>query len=117
MAFDKDELFEVDYGVALFGGNAGFIRSGKGVAFFSDAHSQKVTYTGGGDVDYIEFFSGAVQSTINRMLKITIGYTSGDPSSETWEFYDSDGTTVLETRVYTYTVSSGAIQSVTESIT
>lgn len=117
MAFNKDRLFEADSGVGISDGTHGIIKSGKGAAFFSKAHSQKVTYTGGGDVDYVEFFSGASQVTANRMLKITVSYTSGDPSGETWEFYDSDGTTVLETRVYSYTVSSGTIQSVTESIT
>jgi hypothetical protein len=117
MAFNIDRLFEADDGFSVVNAGAGLVRSGKGVAFFSDAHSQKVTYTVGGDVDYIEFFYGETQITANRMLKISISYTSGDPSSETWEFYDSDGTTVLETRVYTYTVSSGSIQSVTESIT
>lgn len=118
MAFSKNNLFETDEGVSIAGNTAGLIKSGKGTAFFSGASSQKVTYLNeNGDVDFIEFFSGSSQIVGNRLLKISVGYTNNEPSSETWEFYDSNGTTVLETRVYSFGITDGSIQTVTESIT
>lgn len=66
--------------------------------------SSKPTYLGNGELDFIEFFKGATQTTINRRAKATIAYDVNlDPSTETWLLYDNDGTTVLKTVVVTYT--------------
>lgn len=113
--FNKSKLFDVSEGIAFDRNNTGFVEFGKSSAYFSPEHSQKVTYSGD-DISYIEFFFSNTQTTANRVLKISINYTLGEPSSEVWEFFDSNGTSVLETRTYTYTLSSGKISTVTESI-
>jgi len=66
--------------------------------------SSKPTYNINGELDYIEFFKSATQTTINRRGKATITYDVNlDPATETWELYDVDGTTVLKTVIVTYT--------------
>lgn len=78
--------------------------------------SQKITYSGT-DISFVEFFETSSQITANRRAKVTITYTSGNPSSEQWLIYDTDGTTVLRTVTYTYTLTSGDITSMSEATT
>ena len=73
--------------------------------FVWDTSSKPIFHTTGandGELDYVEYFKGATQTTINRRGKVTMAYDGSlNPISETWLWYDpSDGTTVL----YTYTI-------------
>jgi len=66
--------------------------------------SQKPTYLGNGELDFIEFFKGPTQITANRT---TLAYDVNlNPTAETWLVYKSDGTTVEKTIVYTHTFIS-----------
>jgi len=75
--------------------------------------STKPTYLPNGEIDYIEYFKGPTQTTINRKTKVIIAYDGNlDPLTETWELYDNDGVTILKTVVITYTfVSSDLTKS------
>ena len=116
MALDTSKLFEVEKGVSIEG-TLGFMVAGRSLVEFSPAGSQKVTYLGGGDIDYIEFFDSLTQTTPNRIAKCTVTYTSDDPTSETWRIYDSDGSTVIETQVYSYTYTSDDLTKMEQVIT
>lgn len=60
--------------------------------------SQKLTYLVNGDLDFIEIFTTATQTTTNRIAKSTIAYdVNFNPLSETWLVYDTNGTSVLRT--------------------
>ena len=69
--------------------------------------SQKPIFLANGDVDYVEFFEGATQTTINRRMRVDLTYdTSLNPTVEVWQVFDpADGTTVLETGTLTHTWS------------
>lgn len=69
--------------------------------------TQKPTYLGNGEIDFIEFFNSATQTTANRFAKVTLAYSGDDPISETWVIYDTNGTTVLRTLTITHTWSAG----------
>lgn len=75
-----------------------------------------VTYSSG-DPSSISFFNSATQIDANRIAKCDLVLSSGDPSTETWLIYDTDGTTVLRTITYTYTVSSNVITGVARAVT
>lgn len=77
----------------------------------------KIGYLGNGDVDYVEFFNSASQVTANRIARVDLTYSSGDPATEAWKVYDTNGTTILETTTLTYSYSSGDIDNVTVSVT
>lgn len=114
MAIDKNNLFEVEGGVSVNGNSAGIALVGKSLLQFGPDTSQKVVYNAQGDVDYIEFYESASQTTGNRKVKAVITYSGSDPVSETWSIYDSDGTTVVETRTYSYTYTLGNITNMSE---
>lgn len=72
---------------------------------FPDA-SAKVTYTVGGEIDYVEYFDGLVQTTPNRIIRVDIAYDGNlNPTTETWKYYDTDGTTILRTITLTHSWS------------
>jgi hypothetical protein len=52
---------------------------------------------GGGDLDFLEFFNSPTQITANRIARVDMTYSGGNPATEVWKIYDSDGTTVLRT--------------------
>lgn len=112
---DKDRLFEIDNGIALPHLQAGLVQFGKSAAWFSNVVSQKVTYSGD-NISSIEFYVTAAQLLTDRVVKVEISYTSGNPTSEVWSLYDSDGTTILETRTVTYTYTGDNITSASEVI-
>lgn len=76
----------------------------------------KISYTGSGDVDFVEFYNSASQITANRIARVDLTYSSGDPATEAWKVYDTDGSTILETTTLTYSYSSGDINNVTVSV-
>jgi len=81
---------------------------GRDVTALVPDRTNKVVYLGNGEVDYIEIFQGATQTEANRILKIQMAYDgNSDPSTETWSYYDTDGTTVLRTVIYTHTFTGG----------
>lgn len=75
-----------------------------------------ITYTSD-QITSASFFNSATQIDANRIAKVDVTYSSGDPSTETWLIYDTDGTTVLRTITYTYTVSSNVITGVARAVT
>lgn len=79
--------------------------------------SQLPTYSSG-DVTAITFYKNSTQITANRIAAVSITYTSGEPTSETWTLYsDIDGTTVLKTYTITHTWSSGNLTNTTTATT
>ena len=80
--------------------------------------SMKPTFLGNSEIDYVEYFSGVVQTTINRRLKITMSYDMDlNPTKEVWEWFSiSNGTTVLETITLTH-VWSGVDLTKSEEVT
>jgi len=72
-----------------------------------------------GEINFLEIFKGATQTTINRIVRVDITYDGGrDPTVEAWKIYDNtDGTTVLRTITLTHTWVSGDITKTTEVIT
>jgi len=80
--------------------------------------SQKVTYLGNDNVDFIEFFTTATQITANRRARMDATYTGDDLTSEVWKIYSpSDGTTVLRTITFTHVYVSNVYQSSSEVTT
>ena len=75
--------------------------------------SQKPTYLGNGEIDFVEYFKGAVQTTVNRIKRVDVAYTGDDPTSEVWKLYDTDGTTVLKTVTFTHTWSGNELTNTT----
>jgi hypothetical protein len=67
-------------------------------------NSQKATYLGNGEVDYVEIFSGPSQITANRVARVDMAYDGSlNPTTETWVHYDpADGSTVLKTHTKTH---------------
>lgn len=78
--------------------------------------SLKPTYLGNGDIDFVEFYTGATQTTGFRRAKVTVAYDgSFNPTSETWLIYSpSDGTTILRTITLTHTWSGVNLTASTE---
>ena len=69
----------------------------------SPTESQAVTYIASGDVDVVSVYSSPTQITANRIADITLGYSGGNPTTETWRYFDpADGTTVLQTSTLTH---------------
>ena len=77
--------------------------------------TQKITYLANGDVNFVEYFNSATQINANRIAKITIGYTSEDPTSETALVYDTDGVTTSRTITSTFTYTSGDVTGISRS--
>jgi len=73
--------------------------------FTTPDFSFKPTYLGNGELDYVEYFEGATQTTINRRLRVDMTYDGSlNPTVETWAFYNpSDGTSILRTIAVTHT--------------
>jgi hypothetical protein len=80
---------------------------------YGPANSQKVTYLGGGDVDFVEIFNSASQVTANRRAKILLAYSGGKVSTETISLFDTNGTSVLKTVTLTHSYSGDDYQSTT----
>jgi len=75
-----------------------------------DASEKPTFHTTGandGELDYVEYFEGTTQTTINRRGRVDFTYDGSlNPLTEVWKIYDpSDGTTVLETGTITHTWS------------
>jgi len=70
-----------------------------------------------GEIDFIEIFSGAIQTTPNRRFRCDITYDAGrDPTIQTWKTYDpADGITVLSTKTLTNTWVNGDLTKVVEA--
>lgn len=115
---DPNEDYLAAKGIA-FGNDDNFLieKIGRVILEKLQDGSQKPTYLVNGDVDYIEFFNSSTQITANRIAKVTLGYTTNNVTSETWVFYDTDGTTVLRTITLTHTYSSNDWTNTTEATT
>lgn len=75
-------------------------------------YTEVVTYLANGDVNYIEFFNGTTQTTINRIARVDITYSGNNPTQENWRIYaTSDGTTVLKTFTVTNSFSGNDLTS------
>lgn len=80
--------------------------------------SIKVTYNAAGDVETVETFITSTQITTNRLSKTTVAYDVDlNPTSETLEIYDTDGTTVLRTVTFTYSITDFDLDTAEMSIT
>lgn len=81
-------------------------------------NSQKPTYLGSGEVDFIEIFSSSSQVTANRVVRVDFTYDANlNPTTEVWKHYDTaDGTTVLKTFTLTH-IWTGADYTKTTSAT
>lgn len=68
-------------------------------------NSQKATYLGDGELDFIEIFSVSTQITANRIARVDFTYDANiNPITEVWKHFDTaDGTTVLKTFTLTHT--------------
>lgn len=75
-----------------------------------------ITYTSD-QITSASFYNSATQINANRIAKVDITYSSDDPSTEIWLIYDTNGTSVLRTITYTYTVSSNVITGVARAVT
>ena len=72
--------------------------------YFGPTNSEKATYLGNGEVDFVEFFSNPSQVVANRVAKVTFTYDGNlNPTGEVLLLYDTDGTTVLKTVTFTHT--------------
>lgn len=84
----------------------------------SPDQSEKPTYNASGDLDYIEIFKSSTQTTGNRRAKITMAYDANKyPTSETWQIFDTNGTSVLRTVTYTYTITASQLTNAVEATT
>lgn len=81
--------------------------------------SYKPVFLGNGELDYVEVFEGATQTTAQRRLRIDMTYDGSlNPTVEVRKFYDpSDGTTVLRTITVTHTWSGVDLTKSTEVTT
>lgn len=83
--------------------------------YYGPTNSEKAAYLGNGEVDYVEFFKNATQTTGNRIAKATFTYDGNlNPTSEIILVYDADGTTVLKTMTFTHTFISGDYDKTTQ---
>jgi len=88
------------------------------VKFTCPDASQKATFLSSKELDFVEFFDGATQTTPNRRVRVDSVYTGIDLTSEVWKIYDpSDGTTVLRTITHTHTYTGGVYEKTTEVTT
>lgn len=78
--------------------------------------SYKPAFLGNGEIDSVEIYEGATQTTEFRRVKITMAYDGSlNPVTETWDFYDpNDGTTILRTITVTHTWSGVDLTKSTE---
>lgn len=80
--------------------------------------SYKPDYLANGDVNFVEIFDGATQTTINRRVRVDVTYSGDDPSTEVWKIYDpADGTTVLRTITLTHTFTGDDLTKTVEATT
>jgi hypothetical protein len=81
--------------------------------------SQKPDFLANGEVNYVEFYESATQTTINRRVRVDMTYDGSlNPTTEVWKYYDpSDGTTVLRTITLTHTWSGVDLTKSTEVTT
>jgi hypothetical protein len=85
---------------------------GRDVTVLVPDRSSAATYLGNGEVDYIEIFNGATQTTPNRIARVDMTYDGSlNPTAESWKIYDTDGTTILRTVVLNHTFSGADYQS------
>lgn len=74
--------------------------------YYGPTNSEKATYLGNGELDYVEFFKNSTQTTGNRICKATFTYDGNlNPTSEIIQLYDTDGTTILKTLTFTHNFS------------
>lgn len=81
--------------------------------------SYKPDFLANGEINFVEIYSGATQTTINRRVRVDLTYDGSlNPTVEAWKFYDeSDGTTVLRTITITHTWSGVDLTKSTEVTT
>lgn len=81
--------------------------------------SYKYDYTVAGEVNFVEVYEGATQTTINRRLRVDMTYDGNlNPTIEAWKFYDpADGTSILRTITITHTWSGVDLIKSTEVTT
>lgn len=89
------------------------------LSFVKPDFSQKVTYNGDGTINFVEWFKGATQTTINRRAKNTLAYDANlFPLTETLVIYSpTDGTTILRTITLTNTYTGADLTSANEVTT
>lgn len=110
------EAFEVDTATAV----ADNVLVGSTVQailnkYYGPTNSEKATYLGNGEVDFIEFFSTPTQVVANRVAKATFTYDGNlNPTSEAIQLYDTNGTTVLKTLTFTHTFIGGDYDKTTQ---
>lgn len=75
--------------------------------------TQKPSYLGNGEIDYIETFNSATQINANRILRADMTYNADiNPLTEVWKIYDTDGVTVLRTITFTYAYTGNDITNI-----
>lgn len=81
--------------------------------------SYKPDFLANGEVNFLEVFDGATQTTAQRRLRVDMTYDGSlNPTVEAWKFYDpADGTTVLRTITVTHTWSGVDLTKSTEVTT
>lgn len=74
------------------------------------------SYNVNGTINYIEYFSSAVEITANRIFRVDLTYDADlQPLTEAWKAYSkADGTTVLKTVTRTYTWTAGQLTNKTQ---
>jgi hypothetical protein len=83
--------------------------------YFGPTNSELPTYLANGEVNFIEYFKSATQTTGNRIAKVTFTYDASlNPTTETLQLFDTDGTTVLKTVTYTHTFVSSEFTKTTQ---
>jgi hypothetical protein len=78
--------------------------------------SQKPEYDMDDRVELITFYRSATQTTPNRHSKVEISYTGDQPDQEIWQFYASDGTTVIKTETITYTWTADVLTNAVKAV-
>lgn len=101
MGNDLNKAFEIDDG--LINDGAVVIE-----ALTGQTRSTQVIYTGD-LVTQIVYFKSPSRNTTDRLARATISYSGDNVSTAVYDFYDTDGTTVLSTKTVTYTYNGDTV--------
>ncbi len=84
---------------------------------YGPTNSELPAYLGNGELDYVEFFRSATQTTGNRIAKVAFTYDGSlNPTSEVIQLFDADGTTVLKTVTLTHTFVTSEYTKTTQVV-
>ncbi len=85
------------------------------LAFGETGDSQKY-FESGGNVTAVNFYRGPVQTDDNRKARVDITYSGGNPTVESWKYYEADGTTIKRTITITHTWSGSMLEKSVEVV-